>query len=866
MELLERETALARLGQWRVEAASGSGRLVFLAGEAGVGKTALLRQIATATADPVLWGACDPLSLPRPLGPLLDIAPAVGGELERALRTDAKRDRVFHALWQVLEHADTPQTLVLEDVHWADEATLDLLRFLGRRLRAAPVLLIASYRDDEVGPGHPLALAMGDLATSDCVRRVTLSPLTENAVRALVAAQQSDIDAAELHRVTGGNPFFVTEILDAGGHGLPATVRDAVLARAARLTTDARPALDAVAVLGPRNDAALVAAQAGQEAAQALDACIQAGVLRTEGNALAFRHELARAAILDAMPPIAHRAAHARALAARIARGATPDDWADLAHHAEAAGDAAAVLEHAPAAARRAAALRSHRESAAQYERALRFAAALPPATRAQLLEARAYECYLTNAIPAALAAREQALAIWRDLGNQVKTGENLRWMSRLAWFAGQRERAHTDAEAAFAALAPAGDPLQLAWAETNMAQIQMLDGEYAAAIEWGERALVHADTEIQAHALNNIGTARLLLDADPRGWSELERAFEIARTAGMEEHVARACTNLASAAVQLRDHERADRWLDIGIGYCAEHDLDAWRLYMLGWRAQFHLHRGRFDAAVQDAAVVLRHPNVSAISVVHPLVVVGLVRARRGDPDAWAPLGEAAHHANATGELQRIGPTQAARAEAAWLAGEPERTLHEAHDAFTLALTKRDAWLAGELGAWCRRAGAAVEIPDWVARPYQAQATGDWRGAAALWRELGCPYDEALALADSDDDAGLQEALARFESLHARPAAVWIARRLRERGARGVARGPRASTRAHPAGLTAREVEVLRLVAQGLRDHEIAARLFVAPKTVGHHVSSILQRLGVRTRTEAATVFARWERDGERA
>jgi predicted ATPase len=263
MDLLERESSLVALDGWLREAAAGQGRLVLIGGEAGVGKSALVAHLSQVVASHgrgrVLLGACDALSTPRPLGPLQDIALQTGGTLDRLLAENAPRDRLFRAFLAELDRGLTPTLAIIEDVHWADEATLDLLRFLGRRLEPVRSLLVVTYRDDEVGPTHPVRSVLGDLATTKTVRRLRLSPLTEAGVRTL--AGSSRLDPIALHRLTGGNPFFATEILaaEAGVAGdIPATVRDAVLARASRLTAAGRAALDAAAVIGSPVDADLL--------------------------------------------------------------------------------------------------------------------------------------------------------------------------------------------------------------------------------------------------------------------------------------------------------------------------------------------------------------------------------------------------------------------------------------------------------------------------------------------------------------------------------------------------------------------------------------------------------------------------------
>jgi DNA-binding CsgD family transcriptional regulator len=315
---------------------------------------------------------------------------------------------------------------------------------------------------------------------------------------------------------------------------------------------------------------------------------------------------------------------------------------------------------------------------------------------------------------------------------------------------------------------------------------------------------------------------------------------------------------NLAEGALRHRSYALADGYLEAGLEYCTEHGVDVHRLYLLAWRAWAELDQGRWTEAVDSGSLVLHEPCVSTFPRTLALVVFGLVRARRGDPDVWPPLDEALALAEPTGELPRIAPVAAARAEAAWLEGEWNTVAEATEAALALAVRMRSSWLIGDLAHWRWRAGVQEETPPGAAEPYALEIAGEWAGAAELWTELGCPYEAALALAGADDDDALRRALDGLQRLGARPAAAIVARRLRERGARGLPRGPRPATRANPANLTPREVEVLGLVAQGLRNVEIAGRLFLSEKTVDHHVSAILRKLGVRTRGQASAESVR--------
>lgn len=271
----------------------------------------------------------------------------------------------------------------------------------------------------------------------------------------------------------------------------------------------------------------------------------------------------------------------------------------------------------------------------------------------------------------------------------------------------------------------------------------------------------------------------------------------------------------------------------------------------MQAWQALTHLAQGRWTQAAELGSAVVRRSSASAISRIAALIALGRLRARRGDPDAGA-LDEALALALPTKALQRVGPVRAARAEAAWLAGDRERARREAEAAWELAVGHGHPWFTGELAYWRWRAGERVAPPAWTARVYAREIAGDWRKAAAEWERRGCPYERARALAVGDRPAQLA-ALGIFDTLGARPAAEALRRHLREEGVHQIPRGPRRVNREHPFGLTSREIEILRALDQGLRNAEIGQRLHISPKTVDHHVSAVLAKLDVGSRGAAA-------------
>ncbi len=844
--LLEREDQLRILEGAVVTATGGRGCLVLIGGEAGIGKTSLVRALRARSAGrfTFLVGACEPLSVPVPLGPLRELSEAAGAGDLSELGSDDRLVLARQLLNGLASRA--PAIAVIEDLHWADPLTLDLVRILARRVEEIGVAIIVTYRDDEVAANPGLELLVGDLATSPLVQRIALQALSESAVRELAAP--GGLDGGELTRATGGNPFLVVEAIAAGGR-LPASVRDAALARAGRLSAAARVTVDAAAVIGQRFSPDLLQAviPAGDDG---VEEALAHGVLVAEGQSLGFRHELIRDAIESSISPTRRRDLHARILAVLCEQSGAEDN-ARLAHHAELGGLSADACRYAMLAARDAERVGALQEMRLQAQRALRLGSGLAPGERFELLVqySRASNFASTRLEDAASSATE-AVTLAERVQDPIMQGRGLIVLAWALWSLDRVVEAAAAAQRAVAVLEPSGDIGSLARAHSAQIRMEATAIDPAVAIELGPRALELATSagleEVRIDIAISVALAHGHL-GEPEALEMLLQALAAARRAGLTIQTVRSYVNLVFLGAVLRQHAFVDAKAAEARALFDEYQTTIPGYAVEIFRARSLLDRGRWDEAFATAT----RPGRDWVAET-PIarVIEGIVAMRRGESGSTRLLERAWEGIQHVPESSRHGAIRVASVEAAWLAGDRLGALQRIQAAREALATSRFGRSGGEMALWAWRYGEPFELPASAPAPVLLELAGDWRGAIGAWRDLQAPYEAALAALPGDDRAA-RAALATLHGLNAKAAARAFARERAERGARSP-RGPRRTTLDNVAGLTQRELEVLGELATGATNRQIAASLHLSQRTVDHHVSAILGKLGATNRLVA--------------
>jgi DNA-binding CsgD family transcriptional regulator/tetratricopeptide (TPR) repeat protein len=861
MELIERETYLSLLHTKLSKVDEGEGHSLFLYGESGIGKTSLLKAFKKDLNKKykIFEGVCDALFTPRPLAPLFDIAWQISPDLMQGTTDIHDRTVLFSKFLQELKKQDATCIIIFEDIHWADEATFDFIKFIARRITHIPCLFICTVRDNEIHLTHPFTSVAGQLSP-DSYTRVQVAPLSVEAVKIL--AEEKGYDGEKVYKIAGGNPFFVNEILASYSEGVPATIREGIISAYNRTNEKTRQVWELLSVI-PGSFETKYLERFDPSYLEAVENCRQLQILIYENNKISFKHELFRRAIENSLSPMRRVELHKRILELFLANFEVNHEIERIVHHAKNANKHELVVRYAPIAAREAAAVGSHVEAAKLLNTAIEHYQGSNECELVTLYETYAYECYLTNDIKQAIVYTSKRLRLLKKENNIEKTAGCVRFLSRLSWLDGDRNTSLQLAQDAVNAFVDAPSSTAKARAYSTMAHLKMLADEPKETIKWGDMAIEVAkdvnDEDAICHALNSMGTVRIYIPVEKqKGIEQLEKSLEIAIRNSFDEHAARAYTNLAGNAMKIKEYDIVERYLDEGIAYSEERDLSYWMACMLGIKAKLELEKGNLNEALQIAES-LRSGKYEGTFKVYSALIIVLVNMRTNDTNVLPLLLQAKTTAFDKNEWQLMVPPMAALLEYEWLTGE------EVVDADELQFVMENInksfyyYENNEFAYWLKKTRNEDVALDIIAEGYDVTSVAKARRSAAYWKEKGNNYHYSLMLFEGSEE-DKRNALAVMQELGATVVYERMKQEMRSAGIKSIPRGMRRSTMSNSAFLTGREMDVLQLLKHGLQNKEIANKLFISAKTVDHHISAIFYKLEVNSRVKAVNEATRLE------
>jgi DNA-binding CsgD family transcriptional regulator len=860
MELIERAGFLASMQQTFQNVDAGEGHCIFVSGEAGIGKTSLVKKFCNTLKNRynIYQGTCDALFSPRPLAPLYDILLQVWNNLPEYSTDIRERTKLFTEFFFEIKNKKEVSVIVFEDIHWADEATLDFIKFFARRITQLQCLFILTYRDNEIDSRHPLRNTLGQL-NPDSFTRLQLLPLSKEAVEKM--AEEKGYKGEDVYTISGGNPFYVNEILASYSLGVPDNIKDSILSVYNRVDGKTKEVWQILAVLPTGLETKYLEKMEPCYAPE-IETSLELKILVPKNDVIFFKHELFRRTIESALSPLLKINLNKRILDLFQDSFEKNGEIERIIHHAKNANEYVIVERYSPLAAKRAACIGAHIEAAKLYLTAIEYYRDSDKDKLIELYECYAYECYLTNQVKEAIIYEQKSLNLLKEKNDVEKIGNSMRFLSRLWWYNGNRKKAETFAGEAIDILSKQPSSSAKAMAFSNMSHLKMLADQTDECIHWGNKAIAMAkelgNEEILSHALNNVGDVRMRIPSSKqKGIELLKQSLEIALKNSYHEHAARAYSNLISSAIVVKEYALAKEILDTGIPYCEERNLDSWTTLMLSEKARLNFETGNWKEAFHIADNLIKNEERIPLAKINALMVVTRIKTRRGDGDILPLLLEAKAIALEAMELQSIIPAIVSSLEYEWITAKNILEKKVLDDVINMVYEMGNIYTNSEFAYWLAKTGKQVIQLREIYEGYDMSNLAKAHKAAALWKQLCCPYEEALALFEGNE-TDKKLAIEVMHNLGADAVYEKMKFKMRASGIKSIPRGMRQSTKSNPANLTTRELDILQLLKEGLQNKEIGERLFISPKTVDHHISSIFFKLDVNSRTKAVQEAAR--------
>jgi DNA-binding CsgD family transcriptional regulator len=683
--------------------------------------------------------------------------------------------------------------------------------------------------------------------------RLRLTPLSREAVQQL--AEQKGYNAEDVYSISGGNPFYVSEILASYSPGVPENIKDSILSVYNRQDDITKNCWQLLSVIPEGLELERII-KIDMDWAEAIGNSLAKKILIIKNNKIFFKHELYRRTIENSLSPFKRIDLNKKILDFFMTDFEKKKEIERIVHYAKNANQYDLVVRYAPAAADDAACVGSHLEASRLLYAAIEYSDQADKNNLVKLYEAYAYECYLTNQIKDAIIYEGKVLKIWKEKNDTENIGNSLRFLSRFWWFDGNSEKAEKYGKQAVDILSAEPTSAAKAMAYSNMSQLYMLFEEAEKSVEWGNKAIVMAkeinDQEILSHALNNVGTSQWKIQfLQDEGTKLLFESLAISLKNSFHENAARAYTNIISRAISCKQYNVATKYLEEGLNYCEQRDLDSWTNYKLSWKARMLLEKGEWNEALLIANRLLLNPDQPAVNKIGALIVIGTIKLRKGESDSLHFLEEAKTLAFATREHQRTIPVMIALLEYEWLTGNKIISEDEINASVEIVTKYVHIYINSAFLFWLKKARKlSIKLPE-LFEPYQYLQDKKTSAAADFWEKLNCPFDRAIALFSGNEN-DKRNALSIFQQLGADAIAEKIKMEMRSFGIKKIPRGLRSSTKTNPAQLTNRELDVLELLKEGIQNKEIAGSLFISSKTVDHHISNILFKLDVKSRSKA--------------
>ena len=776
------------------------------------------------------------------MGPFRDIARDEPSLIDYLKAGD--RSGVLHAVLDLLSRSLRPTILVIEDTHWADEATLDSIKFLGRRIARTNSLIVLTFRENVVDVNHPLRSVFADLPPRS-LERIRLTGLSMAAVTQILS--DSGLDPEKVWAATNGNPFFVTEMASGTGDEVPNSVRESVMARVGRLPQAAQRCIRTLSVV-PERILRSAALELTSSAPADLEDCERLGLLRLGSDFVSFRHELIRRSI-EASLKIREQVTANQTVLASLSPQSDP---ALHVHHARGAGDADAILKYAPMAAKAAVAIGSHREAAAHFETLGGLMERLAPLQQADLLHAWGRNQY-TLGEPDSVPLLERAIVIRRTLPDKAALGASLTGIVKPYQAYGQPQQALDASEEAIQISEQSGSIDELVDALASAANLSLFRGNSEnETVRIADRTIGLVGTSGNILGLTIAKQAKGIILASrghPEGRLLLEQALDHARALNDRALEVSLLMSLASIDADFRRLPEAMELTRKDLHAAASHQQTHLEIHLKAMQSELYLWLGDWTTA-EDTALEVVETSPSSEYIAQR--VLGVLYARQGRA-ATSVLKRMWELSEESGERMTFDSAAAALAERFWITGNTDsEQLTRLREIVAQGIAEGSPWPSGALSFWMWKLGELPIIPESVIGPYQQSLKGDHLAAAEGWAAIGSPYEEAIARTHLDQ-ANQLKALEMLESLGATAVAAKHRKAMRDQGMT-VPRGKSKSTRSNVAGLTARQAEVLVLLAEGLTNNQIADRLFLSPRTVEHHVTSVLSKLDATARDKAVS------------